>query len=239
MASPGELVRTVAEVLGVPEPTVVVHDRNLVKAGLRSKGGRGRSAARVTAADAVNLLIAVAGSAWYHSGIKDTVATVKDYAPLRAGGSEYSIRKQVRPKYFAGDWHSSSGPRWQLERLPLASLKQLLPGHSFAEALVTIITSASDGSLVEAVRAVPRETRNWLSIEIQIAAPRPHAVIQINVLDYIEEMHYVLPNEPTPSDGNWEAWEKEIQRRFGKGDLKQIRDFSDETIFAIADLLKD
>ena len=36
-----------------------------------------------------------------------------------------------------------------------------------------------------------------------------------------------------------EAWEKENQRRFGEGDLKQYRDFSDETIFAIADLLKD
>ena len=48
MASPGELVRTLAEVLGVPEPTVTVHDRNLVTAGLRTKGGRGRRAASFT-----------------------------------------------------------------------------------------------------------------------------------------------------------------------------------------------
>lgn len=58
MATPGELVKVIAEVLGVPEPTVVVHDRNLVIAGLRTKGGRGRSAASVTTADGTNVLFA-------------------------------------------------------------------------------------------------------------------------------------------------------------------------------------
>jgi len=43
MATPGELVRTVAEALGIAEATVVQYDRNLVAAGLRTKGGRGRS----------------------------------------------------------------------------------------------------------------------------------------------------------------------------------------------------
>lgn len=237
MASPGELVRTVAEALGIPRPTVVVHDRNLVKAGLRSKGGRGRSAAKVTASDAANLLIAVAGSVWYHSGIKDTVAIVEDYAPLRAAGSEYSVSKKVKPGYFTGDWQSSAGPSWELKRLPLAHLKELSPGHSFSEALAAIITAASDGSLMEAVNVVPRETGHGLIIEVHIVGPRPHAVIHINLFDYTEEMHYVPSNEPLPSDGNWGAWEQELRQKFGGGDLKQIRLFSQETIFAIGNLL--
>jgi hypothetical protein len=41
VATPGKLVRAVADMLGAPEATVIQHDRNLVAAGLRSKGGRG------------------------------------------------------------------------------------------------------------------------------------------------------------------------------------------------------
>lgn len=68
----------VAEVLGVPEATVILHDRNLSLAGLRSMGGRGRAVARVTYTDAANLLIAVAGS----RNVKDSAKTVEAYASL-------------------------------------------------------------------------------------------------------------------------------------------------------------
>ena len=79
MASPGELVRKLSELLGIPEPTIVLHDRNLVIAGLRSKTGRGKSAARMTARDAAPLLIAVLGS----SQVKDSVQTVRRYKETR------------------------------------------------------------------------------------------------------------------------------------------------------------
>jgi hypothetical protein len=49
IATPGELVRVLASVLGMPEATVVVHDRNLLNVGLRSKKGRGRGAPSITA----------------------------------------------------------------------------------------------------------------------------------------------------------------------------------------------
>src|SRR5439155_17694246 len=62
MATPGQLVKCIAEALGIPEPTVVQYDRLLAENGLRSKGGRGTSAAKVTAVDAANLLIAIMGS---------------------------------------------------------------------------------------------------------------------------------------------------------------------------------
>ena len=80
MASPKELVQVVARETGVSEATVIVHDRNLALAGLRSVGGRGRAAARMTYRDAANLIIAVAAS----RNVKDSAKTVEAYAPLPA-----------------------------------------------------------------------------------------------------------------------------------------------------------
>lgn len=80
MASPKELVSEIAKQTGVPEGTVVQHDRNLSVAGLRTMAGRGRAAAQVTYQDASNLLIAVAGS----RNVKDSVKTVEEYANLKA-----------------------------------------------------------------------------------------------------------------------------------------------------------
>ena len=57
--SPGLFVEKLAKILGVPSKSIVVIDRALLEAGLRVRGGRGRSAARVTIADAAMLLLAV------------------------------------------------------------------------------------------------------------------------------------------------------------------------------------
>ena len=62
MATPGQLVKTMAEALGIPAETVTNYDRVLSENGMRSKSGRGRGAAKVTASDAANLLIAILGS---------------------------------------------------------------------------------------------------------------------------------------------------------------------------------
>jgi hypothetical protein len=80
MATPRQLVEVTAEILGVSRATVVVHDRNLATAPtpLRSVAGRGRAAARVTAGDAANLLIAVAASV----SVKDSAKTVLAYRDL-------------------------------------------------------------------------------------------------------------------------------------------------------------
>lgn len=82
MATPGELVSIMAAVLGIPQATVVVHDRNLVSAGLRSKGGRGRGAAQVTARDAASLLAAILGSSQVRSSAS-TVSRLGKTQPLR------------------------------------------------------------------------------------------------------------------------------------------------------------
>jgi hypothetical protein len=59
MATPNELIAMVAKLEGLPEPAVARVAGRLREAGLISQSGRGPSAARATAADAANLLIAV------------------------------------------------------------------------------------------------------------------------------------------------------------------------------------
>src|SRR5215510_6378080 len=71
----GQCVKAISIALEVPEETVVQHDRNLVVAGLRTKGGRGRSAPEVTPLDAARLLAATLGSI----RAKDSVETVEAF----------------------------------------------------------------------------------------------------------------------------------------------------------------
>lgn len=80
MATPKQLVAKIAQTTGIPEGTVILHDRNLMTAGLRSLGVRGRGTSAVTYDDAVNLLIAVAVS----RNVKDSAKVVVAYRDLPA-----------------------------------------------------------------------------------------------------------------------------------------------------------
>ena len=113
MTTPRQLVEIMAEILNVSEPTVVVHDRNLAAAQLRSMAGRGRAAAIVTAEDAANLLVAVAASV----SVKDSAIAVRHY------GNNLRV---VHPFL--------SGIR-RYDRLPIP--------HSFQHALCTLIEAAA------------------------------------------------------------------------------------------------
>lgn len=95
MATPKQLVEKIAELTGVPVGTVILHDRNLLTAGLRTEGQRGRGKSVVTYEDAANLLIAVAGS----RNVKDSPDTVRLYAPLVAG-RPLDFGEEVRGKTF-------------------------------------------------------------------------------------------------------------------------------------------
>ncbi len=56
---PGAFIDLLSETLGEPRKTVVVIDRSLAVAGLRTQSGRGLSASRITAEDAATLLLSV------------------------------------------------------------------------------------------------------------------------------------------------------------------------------------
>jgi hypothetical protein len=82
MATPGQLVNAMATALGIPAATITQYDRQLAESGLRSKGGRGTSAAKVTARDAANLLIAVVASPISGPSVKVAVRTCETYGSL-------------------------------------------------------------------------------------------------------------------------------------------------------------
>jgi len=234
MASPGELVHKVAEALGVPEPTVIVHDRNLVRAGLRTKGGRGRSAATMTATDAANLIVAVAGS----SVVKETVGTVNDYANLPPQSGEVSMGESSDS--IRHDRNALA--TWQLVGFPISRLQDLPERHTFRDALIALIEAATDGSLTAAITALPRKTvqgnliPNLWSIEVTMWGPYPQAAIRIFCSGF-SEMHRYAHEIPMDRDAI-AKWEVRVRDDYGDGDLRQIREFSAKTLFAIGDLLK-
>jgi hypothetical protein len=114
MASSTQLSECVAKALGLPEPTIALHMRNIREAGLITQGGRGRSSAKMTAADAAHLLIASVGSL----NPKDSVEVVRKYAGIG----------RIRHK------------KWEVGLVP--RLDQLPRDHTFAEALTALIESA-------------------------------------------------------------------------------------------------
>lgn len=123
MASPAQLVTTLSEATGVPLATVVDIDRRLVKGGLRSKGGRGLHAARMTPLDAARLLTAILASAQANLA----VAAVHRYA-----------RTQVDRARSSEQVFAASG---------LADLAGLPHRHSFVEGLAAVIGSVAKGAL--------------------------------------------------------------------------------------------
>lgn len=152
MASPGELVHTVAQVLGIPKGTVIQHDRNLASAGLRTKGGRGRSAARVTARDAAYLLIAICGAPISGASVKETVTTCKRYSALRAYGlGNFSRLKSQLP-----------------------TLATLPDGHSFRDAIAALIESLAAGEF-------DFEGRRSGTVHVGFDGPNPMGSIHVGV----------------------------------------------------------
>lgn len=84
MATSTELTKRMASALGVPEPTVALQMRLIREAGMMTQGGRGRSAAHMTAGDAAALLIAVVGAI----SPKDSVEAVRSYGSIKVTTSE-------------------------------------------------------------------------------------------------------------------------------------------------------
>jgi hypothetical protein len=124
MATPGQLVEMMAEVLGVPAATVSQYDRQLAEAGLRTIGGRGASAAKVTATDAANLLIAILGS------------------PV--SGASIKVARQMCEILGALPARSAS-PTSKLRKLGFDSLAALPRKHTLRDAVSALIEAASTG----------------------------------------------------------------------------------------------
>jgi hypothetical protein len=164
MATPGELVRMIAATTGEDEATVTQHDRNLVLAGLRTKGGRGRSAAKVTARDAARLLTSVLGA----HRVKDAVETVRRYMQTQEHHAHWH---QHYPDKLQGMGKANV---WEDYGIP--ELAALPRDHTFIDALTALITVASEGRLI-------RELGDFYPLEnlrIIVTWPRTHARISMH-----------------------------------------------------------
>ena len=160
MATPGELIKAVAVATGTPEPTVTTHDRNLVTAGLRTKGGRGTSAAKVTPRDAAHLLVAILGS----ERVQDSVETVRRYSDTLAH-SNWMARTHPNEKHM---------PTYEHMKLPALDVLVASVDHSFIDLLETLITLAMDETFDQNIGPQP------LSCEISVAWPRTHARVYLS-----------------------------------------------------------
>jgi hypothetical protein len=180
VATARELVRAVAEATGVPEGTVIVHDRNLLLGGLRTAGKRGRGVAHVTWTDAANLLIAVAGS----QNVKDSVKTV--------------IQHGRRLPTMPGRRGRLAIPKTKSD-LSVPELLQLPEKHTFAQTLAALIDAAASGSLRSVVDAGVLE-----EIQVHLRTHSPVDEIDIGYKGNVERYFYrdfeKDPNAPVPPD---------------------------------------
>jgi hypothetical protein len=132
------------------------YDRQLAESGLRSKGGRGRSAAAITARDAANLLIAIAASPLVGPTVKEAVRTCEAYGSLKA--------------LQRASWID------RFPKLGLPTLASLPPSHSLGEALSALIDAVGKGEIFQIPDREGPLTADF-SFAIRFDGPEPWAEI--------------------------------------------------------------
>jgi hypothetical protein len=179
MATPGQLVETMAHVLGVPVATVSQYDRQLAEAGLRSSGGRGTSAARVTATDAANLLIAILGSPISGASIKAASQTCETVGAL-------PVRRPISTKKFG--------------KFGFDSLAALARAHNFRDAVSALIEGVSNGEPFKKSRQSRNFTPSFI-FRLNVASPDLSAGILFGLAPTWPQMaafRYDLKDHDTP-----------------------------------------
>ena len=154
MASPGQLVDVVAKWFGLTPSTVTQFDRLLAKNGLRTKGGRGLSAARMTSRDAANLIIAIAGSQHLGPSIKDAIESHVFFAnmpyepivwPDDVKESLAAKRKAIEAEYNVPKLRDD-GTFIEL-RSAVPSFSKVPDRHTFVDALTTLIDAVRNSEI--------------------------------------------------------------------------------------------
>lgn len=167
MATPGELVKVIASATGEDEATVAQHDRNLVVAGLRTRGGRGRSAAKVTSRDAAMLLTAVLGS----HRVKDSAETARRYIETQEHHAHWH---KHYPDKLQGMGKANV---WEDYRIP--EMAALPLDHTFIDALEVLIALAAEGKLIRHLG----DFNTVGGLRIFVTSPGIHARISMHHYD--------------------------------------------------------
>jgi hypothetical protein len=213
MATPGQLVEAIAVSLGIPLATVIQHDRQLAESGLRSKRGRGASAAAVTPRDAANLLIAVAASPLAGPTVKEAVRTCETYGSLK-----------VLPRASRVDRFSKFG---------LPTLAKLPAGHSLREALSILIDGIGKGEIFQIPDREGPLTADFF-FGVRFEGPHPWAEILADGSvgqEKISQMARLVYTSGKTAKGFRKP------RAAQRGDLHQTRSITFATIRALGSLI--
>lgn len=241
MASPGELIKAVADVLHIPEVTVSSYYRNLREAGHVTKGGRGRSAPRMTANDAAQLLIAIGGSRFEKESAEKIV---KDYSRIRVA---HTARRMALPtdephSMYVGDWIESDAGTWIFDCFNIPHLQALPESHTFLDALVAVIVAAMAQEFGSAQHKNYPNTAVAHSIDVFFYGPEPRAGISVTFsgegFSYEEQGTYLIPERVMSNPYEKPSFEENISHEYGSGDLEIRRKFTFRTIYEVAGLLK-
>jgi hypothetical protein len=212
MASPVQLVSAISLATGIPLATMVDIDRKLVKAELRTKGGRGFNAAQMTALDAARLLTAVLASPQANASVEAVVR----YAGTRVD------KARSNDKLFSN--------------VGLDDLAALPARHGFIDALEALIASASAGALA---KLIANSKDGWIPhIEVFAFTRATRGRIRIAGLPngLTASVEYIpLPIDAKPTRAKKVGRSREPDD--GAGDLEQSRRLTERTILPIARLL--
>jgi hypothetical protein len=238
MAFPNQLVETVAGALGISPKTVAQHDRILASNGYRKIGGRGRNA-NVTILDAANLIIAVVGGPVSGPSVRDTIVNYEKYAALCAAHPFLT-----EPASWPADVRGLGG---------------LVVGHSFRDAIASLIDAFTDGGMVSTARVFGRAANEPFSVvgdvnvKISFDSPNPEARISIegevydltlagpdaNLLDFMKERYSASVQyreiPPILNDEELEKWFRTRGHNY-RGDLRQTRTITEDTLAEVAKL---
>ena len=195
MATAGEMVARTAEVFGLNVSTLESIDRTLVVAGLRHKGGRGRSGAQMTARDIAHLAIAAA----HDVAMKDAAALVGKVSALPRGPCRF---RNLPGSDDVLDL-LSEGSDWSI--FPnIKDLEERLPG---AQALLAEPDlSAAMSRVIDALAEVESGEID-LQVSIRFSNQGPKATILYQVGQAQLEVFYM------PSKTAWT--DQRVDRSFG------------------------
>jgi len=167
MATPGQLIATLSESLGLPERSVAWTYRLLREAGQVSKNGRGKAAAQVTAADAAMLLIACPG----HLPMLGRVEAARVFAMLKPKAG-FSMDGPVL----------GGGPgAWRTMSKVFPVLGALPDDHNVKDAVSALVTEAGKAPLVDILRKAFGRPGDRIEAAVSISFSSPNPLVDIAV----------------------------------------------------------
>ena len=230
MATPGQLTSNLAKLCAIPASAVEHPWRVLREAGIVTKGGRGKSAAHITATDAANLLIAVAAS-MPAASILDAWREFSSMRAFKKGLADRDMRPGQRIAASKG-----VSPTWALDGLPFEKLRGLGPRHTIVEALAALIEDVSD-PVIQSALSPPEFSDSLIDVSVRLSGPMPGGEIRVSFSNRIEEVHY--DSDPIHLEDGPEASIKSARRadQYFRGDMEQTRKFFSRTIVGLSRLV--